>query len=73
MDNWQSVFSHVLDQVESNYTGELIDVRNRWAHEKPFTSDDVFRALDTMERLLRAVSESEWAEAVGQIKADLQR
>ena len=73
VDNWQGVFRYVLGQVERNYTGELIDVRNRWAHEKPFTSDDVYRALDTMERLLQAVSAGERAEAVGQIRADLQR
>ena len=73
VDNWQGVFRYVLGQVERNYTGELIDVRNRWAHEKPFSSDDVYRALDTMQRLLESVSEGERAEAVGAIKADLQR
>ena len=73
VDNWQGVFRYVLGQVERNYTGEMIDVRNRWAHEKPFSSDDVYRALDTMQRLLESVSEGERAEAVGAIKADLQR
>ena len=73
VDNWQGVFRYVLGQVERNYTGELIDVRNRWAHENPFTSDDVYRALDTMERLLQAVSEGERAETVGGIRTDLQR
>ena len=56
VDNWQGVFRYVLGQVERNYTGEMIDVRNRWAHEKPFSSDDVYRALDTMQRLLESVS-----------------
>ena len=73
VDNWQSIFKHVLGHVERSYAGELIDVRNKWAHEKPFTSDDVYRALDTMQRLLLSVSEGNQAEAVGQIKADLQR
>ena len=63
----------MLGHVERSYAGELIDVRNKWAHEKPFTSDDVYRALDTMQRLLLSVSEGNQAEAVGQIKADLQR
>ena len=73
VDNWQGVFRYVLGHVERSYVGELIQVRNDWAHEKPFTSDDVYRSLDTMERLLKAVSEGERAETIGQIKADLQR
>ncbi|RMG97182.1 MAG: ATP-binding protein, partial [Deltaproteobacteria bacterium] len=73
VDNWQGVFRYVLGHVERSYVGELIDVRNKWAHEKPFTSDDVYRALDTMQRLLEAISEGERAEAIGRLKADLQR
>ena len=73
VDNWQGVFRYVLGHVERSYVGELFDVRNKWAHEKPFTSDDVYRALDTIQRLLEAISEGQRAEAVGQIKADLQR
>ena len=44
VDNWQGVFRFVLGHVERSYVGELLDVRNMWAHEKPFTSDDVYRA-----------------------------
>ena len=73
VDNWQRVFRYVLGHVERSYVGELLDVRNKWAHEKPFTSDDVYRALDTMQRLLQAVSEGERAETLGTQKADLQR
>jgi hypothetical protein len=73
VDNWQGVFRYVLGQVERGYTSELIEVRNRWAHEKPFTSDDVYRALDTMQRLLQSVSEGEKAEVVAEMKADLNR
>ncbi|MCZ6873928.1 MAG: Swt1 family HEPN domain-containing protein [bacterium] len=73
VDNWQGVFRYVLGHVERSYVGELIQARNDWSHEKPFTSDDVYRSLDTMQRLLQSVSEGERAEAVGQIKTDLQR
>jgi len=31
---------------------ELRDVRNKWAHQRTFTTDDAYRALDSMERLL---------------------
>jgi uncharacterized protein len=73
VDNWQSVFRNVLGHVERSYVGELIDVRNKWAHEKSFVSEDVLRAVDTMQRLLQSISEGERAEEVGQIKAELQR
>ena len=73
VDNWQSVFRSVLGYVERSYVGELIEVRNSWAHEKPFKSEDVYRALDTMERLLRSVSEGDRADIVAKLKADLNR
>ncbi len=71
--NWQSVFRYVLGHVERSYVGELIEVRNKWAHEKPFNSDDVYRALDTMQRLLQAVSAFDPAEELGTLRVDLQR
>lgn len=73
VDNWMSVFRYVLGSVERSYVGELLNVRNKWAHEEVFTSDDVYRALDTMQRLLEAISEGQKAEVVGAMKIDLQR
>ena len=73
VDNWMSVFKDVLGFVERSYVGELMEVRNMWAHEDPFTSDDVYRALDTMQRLLLSVSAGDQAEAVAELRADLQR
>lgn len=72
-DSWQEVFSHVLGHVERAYVGELREVRNRWAHEEPFSNDDTDRALDTMKRLLDAVSAAEQAEEVSKLRVDLQR
>jgi hypothetical protein len=72
-DNWQEVFKHVLGHAERSYVGELRDVRNRWAHEQPFTSDDTDRALDTMKRLLDAVSAGAQAEEVVKLRTELQR
>ena len=71
--NWPTVFKYVLGHVERSYVGELIDVRNRWAHEKPFQSDDVYRDLDTMQRLMQAINAVEPAEELGNLRADLQR
>ena len=44
--------------AERNYIAEMRLTRNRWAHpgEKPFSGDDVYRAYDTAERLLRSVA-----------------
>ena len=41
---------------------ELRDVRNRWAHQEQFSSDDTYRALDSTHRLLTAVSAPEAVE-----------
>ena len=73
VDNWQGVFRFVLGPVERSYVSELLDARNRWAHEKPFSSDDVYRLLDTVQRLLQAISEGERAEVVAEMRAELQR
>ena len=55
-DQWNNVFSRTLGPSERNLVGELRGVRNRWAHQEPFTLDEVYRALDTMRLLLNAVS-----------------
>src|SRR5438445_530583 len=55
-DEWQAVFRTVLGQSERTYVSELRDVRNRWAHQDAFSGDDAYRALDSVHRLLLAVS-----------------
>ena len=57
-------FSGVLSRGEQNLAGELRDVRNAWAHNAPFNADDTYRALDTAERLLRAIGAPESAGRV---------
>ena len=41
---------------------ELREVRNRWAHMDAFSADDAYRALDSIQRLLTAVSSEEAIE-----------
>src|SRR5262249_60003962 len=53
---WNDVFRNTLGQAERTLVSELRDVRNKWAHQQPFSSDDTDRALDSAERLLTAVS-----------------
>jgi hypothetical protein len=70
---WRDVFERTLGRMERNYVSELIDARNRWAHQESFSSDDAYRALDSAERLLQAISAGEEATEVGRMKHDLQR
>ncbi|HOK48085.1 MAG TPA: DUF499 domain-containing protein, partial [Bryobacteraceae bacterium] len=50
---------------------ELRDVRNRWAHQKAFSTDDAYRAIDSVSRLLSAVSAD--VETIEQMKAEILR
>jgi predicted AAA+ superfamily ATPase len=70
---WREVFERTLGRMERNYVSELIEARNRWAHQEVFSSDDAYRALDSIERLLQAISAGEQASEVGRMKQDLQR
>src|SRR5690349_2647527 len=56
--HWHDTLGRTLGKAERNYVAELMDTRNRWAHagEKPFSGDDVYRAYDTGERLLRSIA-----------------
>lgn len=69
---WQP-FRGVLTRVHEAYAGELLDVRNAWAHHKPFSDDDAYRALDTAERLLSAINAGEAASQVERIRLNLRR
>ena len=69
---WNDVFRNILGQAERTLVSELRDVRNRWAHQQPFSSDDTDRALDSAERLLTAVSASQ-ADEVRKMKTELRR
>jgi predicted AAA+ superfamily ATPase len=69
---WNDTFGRTLGRAERSLVQELIDFRNKWAHQEPFSSDDADRALDSMARLLTAVSATE-ADEVGKMKMELRR
>ncbi|SEO85319.1 Swt1 family HEPN domain-containing protein [Aquisalimonas asiatica] len=73
--NFREVFSNQLGHAERNYAGELLTVRNEaWAHgNKPVSSEDTIRALDTAERLLVAVGAMQKAEELKQLRIETQR
>jgi predicted AAA+ superfamily ATPase len=72
-DQWRDVFGRVLDKGHRAFVGELIDVCNRWAHQDRFSTDDSYRALDTVHRLLTAVAAAEQAVEVDRMRQELMR
>ena len=71
-NQWNDVFRKTLGQAERTLVSELRETRNRWAHQRPFSTDDAYRALDSGARLLTAVSASE-ADDVEKMKMELLR
>ena len=71
-ETWNEVFRRILGFSERSLVSEIRDWRNKWAHQQTFSSDDAYRALDSVERLLTAVSAPE-AEEVGKMKKELLR
>src|SRR5438477_454077 len=61
-DRWNDVFKTILGQAERSLVSELKDVRNKWAHQEPFSTDDAYRALDSAQRLLTVISAEEAIE-----------
>lgn len=74
IDCWRSGFEQVLGREERNLVSEVLDLRNRVAHNsKPFNFDDTYRGLDSVERLLLAVGAPDSAEAVNHSRLELMR
>src|SRR4051794_31707832 len=66
-------FDEKLSRPEKSLASELRETRNQWAHLKPFSADDAYRALDTVERLLRAIGAPADADAVRDDRIELRR
>lgn len=71
-DQWNIVFRNTLGHAERSLVSELREIRNRWAHQTTFSSDDTYRALDSIGRLLTAVSAPQEKELENQ-KTELLR
>ena len=66
---WNKVFGKVLGHSERSWVSELMEIRKRAAHQNKnnvFDTDDAFRALDNVERLLSAIAAPEAEEADNQ-------
>jgi predicted AAA+ superfamily ATPase len=71
-ESWNDVFRITLGHAERTLVSELRTVRDRWAHQENFSSDDADRALDSSERLLTAISAPQ-SEQVRSMKVELRR
>lgn len=70
---WKDAFSAVLGHSERSYVSELLEVRNRLSHNDTFTYDDAERALDSMRRLMEAISAGETAAELGRMRDTILR
>ncbi|MDQ3221551.1 MAG: Swt1 family HEPN domain-containing protein [Acidobacteriota bacterium] len=57
-----------LERRARTLSHELIDARNEWAHQVPFSDEDTFRAVDSVERLLKLLGDERHAEEVRVLK-----
>ncbi|GAB4329274.1 MAG: Swt1 family HEPN domain-containing protein [Calditrichia bacterium] len=71
-DLWNNVFKRTLGHAERSLVSELRQIRNNWAHQQTFSSDDAYRALDSVGRLLTAISAPQ-VEEVEKLKNELLR
>jgi predicted AAA+ superfamily ATPase len=71
-EGWNEVFRGTLGQAERSLVSELREWRNKWAHQEAFSSDDAYRALDSVSRLLSAVSAPQ-VEELERMKMELLR
>ncbi len=60
---WEKVFKNNLSKTDRALANELIEVRNQWAHGSMFSTDDTYRAIDSVTRLLKSLSAPQAEEA----------
>jgi hypothetical protein len=70
---WMDAFKAVLGRAERSIVNELVDVRNKLSHNESFTYDDAERALDSMRRLMEAISAGETADQLGKMRDTILR
>jgi len=70
---WSQAFSvhAALTPFHRSLVFEVKTVRNDWAHQLPFSNEDTYRALDSMERLLKATDGDQAARAIKSAREEL--
>ena len=70
---WGDAFRTVLGRAERAIVNELISVRHKLSHNGKFSYDDAERALDSMRRLMEAISAAEAANQLGRMRDTILR
>ena len=70
-ETWNDVFRRILGPAERGLVGELRGHRNKWVHQES-SSDDAYRALDSVGRLLAAISAPQ-SDELERLKMELLR
>jgi len=73
-NQWDAIFKNEFGRTEPRVrrlVNELCEVRVDWAHQKVFSAEDAYRAVDSVERLLIAVSALPQADEARTIKSQL--
>ncbi len=70
---WRDAFGKVLGHSGRSYVSELLEVRNKLSHNEKFSYDDAERALDSMRRLLEAVSAGDAADEISKMRDTILR
>lgn len=63
-------FENILSSAERNLVREARDIHDNWAGRTPLNFDDTYRALDTLERLLRVVGYPTGADQIRSSRED---
>jgi len=69
---WGEVFDEKLGRWGRTLVKELLEFRNRWAHQGAFSFEDAHRALDSTTRLLEMIAAEE-AKETGRLARELLR
>lgn len=72
MATWKDVFKNILGPAERSFVSELLDHRNKWAHQDQFSSDDALRVLDTTGRMLTSIAATQ-SDEVEKLRLELLR
>ena len=71
-ESWNDVFRQTLGHAERSLVSELREVRNKWAHQEAFSSDDAYRALDSAAGCSPPISAPQ-ADEIEKMKMELLR
>ena len=70
---WDELFRDELTRTDRAIVNELIEARNKHAHNEKFSYPDAERALDSMRRLMDAIDAPEQAEQLENLRSAILR